>query len=113
MSMSPKTELAELVADHLSQHASLMSAALGTAAVGLSNIGAAYSDAQQKRGNWGAMIGNLRSGADALDSALPILKQSGGPGVASVIEMGEREARFARLLIEEIERLTAGESTAV
>jgi len=111
--MDPKAELAEFVMDHLGRNANRSAAALASAIAGLANIFTAYNDAQERTGNWGGMLGNLRSGADLLDAALPLLRERGGPGVAAVIEMGEREARFARLVEDEIVRLQAGESTAL
>jgi hypothetical protein len=110
--MNPKAELAEFVMDHLGQNANMATAALGSAVVGLARILIAYEDAQQRRGNWGGMLDNLRSGVQMLEPALPLLRQHGGPGAAALIEMGEREVRFARLVDDEIVRLTAGESTA-
>jgi len=110
--MSPKAELAEFVMDHLGRNTNPTTIALASVITGLASILSAYDDAQEKRGNWGTMLGNLRTGADLLDVALPLLRERGGPGAAAVIEMGEREARFARLVQDEIVRLQAGESTA-
>lgn len=110
--MNPKAELAELVDDHLSRNSSVATAALGSVVVGLAKILTAYTDAQAKRGNWGTMLGNLRSGVADIAPALPMLRTA-GPGVAAIVEMAEREIVFANVMQDEIIRLSAGESTAV
>lgn len=110
--MNPKTELAELVDNHLSGRANVTTAALGSVVVGLAKILTAYMDGQQKRGNWGTMLGNLRSGVADIAPALPMLRTA-GPGAAMLVEMAERELVFANEMQDEIIRLSAGESTAV
>jgi hypothetical protein len=110
--MTAKALLAEFVMDHLGDNDD-KTIALATACTGIAHIASAYDDAQNRRGNWGVMLGNLRSGIQALEQTLPALRRDGGPGVAAVIELGQRELAFARDLQAEIERLQAGESTLV
>src|SRR5262245_5125104 len=100
--MTAKGELAEFVMDHLGRNANIATAGLGSAIAGLARILTAYDEAQERRGNWGSMLDNLRTGIAMLEPAIPILRQHGGPGVAAVIEMGEREVRFARLVEDDI-----------
>lgn len=109
--MSPKAELAELVEDHLSRSGSAGTVALAAAITGLASILTAYQDAQQKRGNWGTMLSNLRKGEELVRPALPLLRSEGGPGVAAVVALAERELHFAETMADEIMRLQAGEST--
>jgi hypothetical protein len=112
--MNPKAQLAELVMDHLSRGGGgIATAALGSVITGLAKFLVVYDDAQSRRGNWGEMLGNLRTGVQTLEGALPLLREHGGPGVATVIELAERELDFAAFLQDEIVRLSAGESTNV
>jgi len=109
--MSPKAELADFVMDHLSHHRG-PDIALASVVRGLALIMTAYSDAQEKRGNWGAMLANLENGRANIEAALAHLRMV-GPGVTRVVEMAEREVRFAQLMHDEITRLQAGGSTNV
>jgi hypothetical protein len=110
--MSPKAELAEYVSDHLSRNANVSTMALASVIHGLSLIMSAYDDAQEKRGNWGGMLANLKTGIENIEPALPLLR-SAGPGVAAVLELAEREMGFAADMQDLIHRLQAGESTLV
>jgi hypothetical protein len=111
--MSPEAELAELVMDHLGRTGGVAAAtaALASVIVGLASILAAYDDAQERRGNWGAMLAHLREGFRHIEPALPVLRRHGGPDVQAVVERAERELPFAALLQDEIVRLQAAEST--
>jgi hypothetical protein len=111
--MNAKAELAELVMDHLSENGGMGTVALAAVISGLASILTAYNDAQERRGNWGTMLGNLQAGIANIQPALPLLRAHGGPGVATVIALAERELSFAALMQDEITRLTAGESTNV
>lgn len=112
--MNAKAELAEFVNDYLSRkEGGIELVALGAVITGLASILSAYRDAQERRGNWGAMLGNLRDGVAEIERALPLLREHGGPGVATVIELAEQELAFAGSMHDEIVRLTAGESTNV
>lgn len=110
--MNAKAELAELVMDHLSRTGNITTAALASAITGLAKILTAYNDAQEKRGNWGTMLANLRSGIADIAPVLPHLRTV-GPSVAAIVQMAEREVVFANVVADEITRLTAGESTNV
>ena len=99
--------------DHLSRGSKLATVGLASTISGLASIMTAYDDAQERRGNWGAMLANLRNGIANIETALPMLRSHGGPGVAAVIELAERELSFAALVRDEILRLQAGESTLV
>jgi len=111
--MTAKGQLADFVMDHLGRNASPANVALAAVMTGLARIFTAFDDAQERRGNWGSMLDNLRGGVQLIDAALPHLRTHGGPGVADVISMAEREVAFARLVEEDIVRITAGESTLV
>jgi hypothetical protein len=111
--MSAKGQLAEFVMDHLSRNGNPANVSLIAVMSGLTKIFAAFGDAQDRRGNWGPMLDNLRGGIQLIDAALPHLRSNGGPGVADVIEMAEREVSFARDVEADIVRITAGESTLV
>jgi hypothetical protein len=111
--MSAKGQLADFVMDHLSRNGSTANVALIAVMTGLSRLFAAFGDAQERKGNWGSMLDNLRGGIQLIDAGLPHLRTDGGPGVADVIEMAEREVAFGRLVEEDIVRITAGESTLV
>jgi hypothetical protein len=111
--MTTKGELAELVMDHLARNASPANAALASVMSGLARIFTAYNDAQERGGNWRSTLENLRTGVQLVEAALPLLRTDGGAGVATVIEMAEREVEFARVVEEGIGRMTAGESTLV
>jgi hypothetical protein len=103
--MNPKAELADLVMDHLSRNVSVATVALASVMTGLASLFQAYDDAQERRGNWGEMLAALRRGVASIQPALPVLRSQGGPGVATVIELAERELPFAEQLQEEIVRL--------
>lgn len=114
MSVSAKGQLADLVMDHLTRFGgTIETVSLASVIAGLASLFTAYSDAQERRGNWGAMLDNLRRGISNIEPALPHLRAHGGPGVASVIEMAERELGFAHDVQETILRLQSGESTLV
>lgn len=110
--MNAKAELAELVMDHLGRHGGMATAALASAITGLAAILSAYDDAQERRGNWGTMLGNLRKGVASIEPVLPMLRDA-GPDYVAVVELAERELEFAALMQDEIVRLQAGESTNV
>jgi hypothetical protein len=111
--MTAKGQLADFVMDHLSHNANPANVSLIAVMSGLAKIFTAFGDAQGRKGNWGSMLDNLRGGIQLIDAALPHLRTDGGPGVADVIEMAEREVVFARLVEDDIVRITAGESTLV
>ena len=111
--MSPKAELADFVADHLSRSpGGMTTAALASVITGLAGIMSAYTDAQERRGNWGQMLANLKNGVASVKPALNMLR-AGGPGYAAIVELADRELQFAALMQDEIVRLQAGESTGV
>jgi len=99
--------------DHVSRGAGTATVALAAVISGLASIMTAYGDAQERRGNWGGMLANLKSGMTNIEPALPLLRSHGGPGFAAVIELAERELAFAAVMQDEIVRLQAGESTDV
>jgi hypothetical protein len=109
--MSAEREVADFVMDHLSRGKPL-DMALGSITAGLADIGNALMDAQEARGNWGAMIANLRVGSERVGVALEPLRKA-GPQYAGLVEFAERQQRFALLLVDEIVRLQAQESTPV
>lgn len=109
--MDPKAELAEFVMDHVTRGASSLTPYLGAACTGITSIAVAFDDAQERRGNWGGMLANLRAGVANLGGAIPTLRIEGGPGLAAFVAFAERQVRFANLMIDEIIRLQAGEST--
>lgn len=111
--MNARADLAEMVMDHLGRSAGPATAALAGVIAGLASIMIAYDDAQERRGNWGGMLANLRRGVTNIEAALPLLRSHGGAGVAAVIELAERELAFAAILHDEIVRLQAGQSTDV
>ncbi len=109
--VNAKAELADFVMNHL--QGGPMDAALGTLINGLAAIGTAFDDAQERKGNWGTMLSNLRGGAASARSALEYLRQHGGPGLAALLQFADRHVRFAQLVADEILRLQANESTPV
>jgi len=88
--MTAKGDLAEFVMDHLSQNATPANTSLAAVMSGLARIFTAYNDAQERRGNWGSMLENLRSGIQLIESALAKLRTHGGPGVASVVAIDRK-----------------------
>jgi hypothetical protein len=111
--MSAKTELADFVDNHLSRNPGGMTTmALASVVTGLASILTAYGDAQERRGNWGAMLANLKQGVAGIKPALNTLRAA-GPAYAAVVAMADRELQFAALMQDEIVRLQAGETTGV
>ena len=108
--MRAEAELAELVEDHLGRNANVTNVALASTIHGLAQIMTAYGDAQARRGNWGAMLANLKNGIANIQPALPVLRGA-GPGVAAIVSMAERELQFASVMQDSIVRLQADEST--
>jgi hypothetical protein len=106
-----KTELAEFAMSHL--RSNIIDAALGTLINGLAVIGTAIADAQERRGNWGGMLTNLKTGSTTVRSAIEYLRLQSGPAHAGLVEFADRQLRLAQLLSDEIVRLQAGESTPV
>jgi hypothetical protein len=105
--MDDRAELAELVDDHLSRGKN-DDFALAAIASGLAKVLEAIGDAQASRGNWGAMMSNLRLGRAELEVGL-----ASGAELGPLRDYAQRQAAFAALLVSEIERLQAGETTLV
>jgi hypothetical protein len=102
-------ELQELVEDHLSRGKS-DDISIAIVCYGLSRVGEALQRLQERSTNWGATLGLLRVGADAIRQGLPSLRQSGVP-LDALLSLAERQLAFAELLQNEIVRLQAGETT--
>lgn len=111
--MDAKAELAELVEDHLREGADVAGNALVSVVTGLASILAAYEDARQRKGNWAAMLANLRRGDELVRASVPILRTTGGSGFASLVAFADRQVYFAGMMQDEIMRLQSGESTLV
>ena len=107
-----RRELAELVDDHLTRGGTA-EPAMAALTQGLALIGSVVDDVQARRGNWGAMLATLRKARANLDASLVL----GAPATPTVNDALAKYARrkydFAALLIGEIERLQAGETTLV
>jgi hypothetical protein len=110
--MTAKAQLAELVNDHLGRNANMSTITLAAVIRGLSLIMNAYNDAKERRGNWAAMLANLKEGRANIEAALPHLRTASA-GVEAVIELAERELDFSAEMEDSINRLSAGESTLV
>ena len=108
--MSAEAELAEFVMNHLG-HGTPLDPFVGAVCSGLAELGKAFGDAQEKRGNWGGILANLRSGSSQVGTGLSMLRNQ--PPFAGLVAFAERQQRFAALLIDEVIRLQAGESTPV
>jgi hypothetical protein len=108
--MNPEAELAAFVDDFLARGGELHPF-IGIVAQGLSQVGEALSQAQEKSGNWGGMLGNLRSGAGLIQGAAERLR--GEAGLERFVAFADTYARFAEAMIDEILRLQADESTHV
>jgi hypothetical protein len=108
--MAGEAELAEFVMNHLG-HGTPMDPFIGAVVNGLAEIGRAFGDAQAGRGNWGAILSNLRSGTQQVTIGMNRLRDQAP--FAGLLAFAERQHRFALLLIDEIVRLQAGESTPV
>lgn len=106
--MSAESELADFVMNHLGRGTPL-DPAVGAMVIGLADIVNAFSDAQEARGNWGGMLAKLRTGTENVGVAIGLLR--GQAAFSGLVAFAERQHRFAMLLIDEIVRLQAGEST--
>jgi hypothetical protein len=104
-----RADLRDLVDDHLSRN---KKPDLGVAAiaVGLAKILEALNDAQEQRGNWGGMIGKLKAGQADLEAGLSLGAEL---DIEAVRDYARRQATFAALVVREIERLQAEETTLV
>lgn len=109
--IAPQAELAEFVMSYLSR-GNPADPAVGAIVSGLANISTAVNDAQECLGNWGSMLTNLRNGADKVRFALEALRDA-GPGFTGLIAFAERQVSFAAVMVDEIVRLQANESTPV
>jgi hypothetical protein len=110
--MTPEEELAEFVEIHLSR-GNPVDSALGAIAGGLANILNAFMDAQEERGNWGGMMANLRVGIEKVSVGIQRVRELGVPGFEALVSYAERHERFAMLIVDEIMRLQANESTLI
>ena len=109
--MDAKAELAEFVTNHL--QGAPIDVVLGTVCTGLALIGTATVDAQERRGNWSTMMANLKTGIANIRAAVGYLQSQGGPPHAGLVQFANRQATFGQLMLDEITRIQAGESTPV
>jgi hypothetical protein len=103
-------ELQELVENTLSR-GKQSDLPVAVVSYGLSRIGDAIQLIQDGSHNFGAVLGELRAGAELLRQGLPELRKD--PGAAALVSLCERRLPFAELLQQEIVRLQAGETTKV
>lgn len=108
--MTPEASLAEFVDVFLSRNR-MPDPFIAAVAHGVSEIGEALGEAQQKTGNWGGMLAKLRSGAAVINAALGHLR--GDPGLERFVKFAETRAMCADAMIAEIVRLQADASTLV
>lgn len=108
--MNPIDDLASFVEDHLS-HGDKLDPGIGFTVMGLADIGNAILDAQDRTGNWGRMLANLRTGSEQVRVGVEMLR--GKPGFEGLVRYAERQRTFALRMIDDVIRLQAGESTPV
>jgi hypothetical protein len=103
------TELAELVEDFFA-HGRPDAIAVASLCEGVSQVEGALQELRDCTKRWGHVLALLRTGTEHLDAGLALARSS-GCDAPSLLADAERHARFARVLIDEIERQQAGEST--
>jgi hypothetical protein len=109
--MDAKAELAELVEDHLSRQSGEQTVAGVAIIMGLARILQAYEDAKSKRGNWATMLDNLKKGEELIRPAIEVVRLN--PGLSGLVTFAGRQLSFVGVMADEIERLSAGQSTLV
>jgi hypothetical protein len=107
--MDAKAELAELVEDHLSRQNGEQTVAGAAIIMGLARILTAYEDAKSKRGNWSTMLDHLKKGEELIRPALPVVRLN--PALSGLVNFAGHQLSFISVMADEIERLSAGEST--
>lgn len=78
---------------------------------GLALLSNAFIDTQDTSGKSGTIIANLQSGCEQVRYGLEQLR--GQPGFEGLVNFAERQRAFASILIDEVIRLQADESTLV
>ncbi|MEO6954920.1 MAG: hypothetical protein ABI321_24180 [Polyangia bacterium] len=103
-----RAELARLVEAHLSK-AKRADLAICALAHGIALVGGVVADLQSRVGAWGDLVGRLREAESTLRAGFFL-----DPNVHhSVARAAQRQLDFATLLIGEVERLQASETTLV
>jgi hypothetical protein len=104
-----RVELQELIESHLSR-GKPDDVVIGIVCYGVSRVGEGIQHLQAQSVSWGAALGCVRSGAEAIRQGLPLLRTRQAE-LAGLIRFGERQLAFAELLEKEIVRLQADQST--
>ena len=109
--MNPRAQLAEFVEAQIGRRPDPEAAHLYGLVCALADIATALADAQDKRGNWGGMLANLRNGSQQARVALAWFAERNEPGFAGLVSFAERQLIIAAALAGEIERLQADDHT--